>query len=131
VPIPGAAWPQGSLAASLDNKLDEMNRLIAHGLRTQLSQFARERVAVRKAAVLDALRDVLQSGRGTNYVPAAAASAPSDHASVSTAATPAEIIQLTDGGTNDVPAAATSVPASVPTMTTPEDIIRLTDGGVK
>jgi hypothetical protein len=49
------ADPRGNLAAKLDGKLDEMNQLIVDGLRTQLSQFAQNRVAVRKTAVLSIL----------------------------------------------------------------------------
>lgn len=56
------ADPQGDLAAQLDAKLDEINRLIVDGadgvtgLRERLGQFARQRAAVRRQAVLSLLR---------------------------------------------------------------------------
>lgn len=56
------ADPKGNLAADLDKKLDEMNRLIVdgstdvQGLRDRLKQFARERAATRRAAVLSLLQ---------------------------------------------------------------------------
>lgn len=62
------ADPKGSLAADLDKKLDEMNRLIVdgstdvQGLRDRLKQFARERAATRRTAVLSLLQS---AGGGT------------------------------------------------------------------
>ena len=62
------ADPKGSLAADLDKKLDEMNRLIVdgstdvQGLRERLKQFARERAATRRTAVLSLLQS---AGGGT------------------------------------------------------------------
>lgn len=56
------ADPKGNLAADLDKKLDEMNRLIidgstdVQGLRDRLKQFSRERATTRKAAVLSLLQ---------------------------------------------------------------------------
>lgn len=63
------ADPKGSLAAELDKKLDEMNRLIVdgssdiQGLRDRLKQFSQERSATRKTAVLDLLQS---TGGGAN-----------------------------------------------------------------
>jgi hypothetical protein len=60
------ADPRGNLAAELDKKLDEINRLIVdgsadvQGLRDRLKQFARERAAARRIAVLS----LLQTGGG-------------------------------------------------------------------
>lgn len=54
--------PSGKLAADLDKKLDEMNRLIVDGsadvpgLRTRLQQVSRERAATRRTAVLSILQ---------------------------------------------------------------------------
>lgn len=59
------ADPKGNLARDLDNKLDEMHRLIADGstdvkgLRSLLEDFARERARVRRQAVLSLLRPPL------------------------------------------------------------------------
>lgn len=56
------ADPKGNLAAELDKKLDEMNRLIVdgstdvQGLRDRLKQFARQRAVIRRAAVLSLLQ---------------------------------------------------------------------------
>lgn len=56
------ADPRGSLAADLDSKLDEMNRLIVdgstdvQGLRDRLKQFSRERAATRRTVVLSLLQ---------------------------------------------------------------------------
>jgi hypothetical protein len=56
------ADPIGNLAADLDKKLDEMNRLIVdgstdvQGLRDRLKQFARERAATRRTTVLSLLQ---------------------------------------------------------------------------
>ena len=62
------ADPRGNLAADLDKKLDEMNRLIVDGstdvkgLRARLQQFSRERAATRRTAVLSLLQP---NGGGT------------------------------------------------------------------
>ncbi|MBM4231131.1 MAG: hypothetical protein FJ184_10340 [Gammaproteobacteria bacterium] len=62
------ADPRGNLAADLDRKLDEMNRLIVdgstdvQGLRARLQQFSRERAATRRTAVLSLLQP---TGGGT------------------------------------------------------------------
>lgn len=56
------ADPRGNLAAELDKKLDEMNRLIVdgssevQGLSARLKQFAGERAVTRKTAVLSLLQ---------------------------------------------------------------------------
>jgi hypothetical protein len=56
------ADPRGNLAVELDKKLDEMNRLIVDGsadvkgLRARLKEFAQERSAMRKTAVLSLLQ---------------------------------------------------------------------------
>jgi hypothetical protein len=60
------ADPKGNLARDLDNKLDEMNRLIVDGstdvkgVRARLQEFARERAGLRRQAVLGLLQ--IQSG---------------------------------------------------------------------
>jgi hypothetical protein len=53
------ADPRGNLARNLDNKLDEINRLIVNGqngLRSRLQEYARERACFRHEAVLTILR---------------------------------------------------------------------------
>lgn len=56
------ADPRGNLARELDNKLDEINRLIVNGsndvkgLRSRLEEFARERAGLRRQAILALLR---------------------------------------------------------------------------
>lgn len=56
------ADPKGNLARDLDKKLDEINRLIVDGsedvkgLRTRLQEFARERAALRRHAVVALLQ---------------------------------------------------------------------------
>jgi uncharacterized membrane-anchored protein YhcB (DUF1043 family) len=50
------ANPKGNLAADLDKKLDEMNQLIVEELRNRLKQYAKDRAAQRRAAVLSLLQ---------------------------------------------------------------------------
>jgi hypothetical protein len=56
------ADPKGELATQLNNKLDELHRLILDGssvgagLRDRLQQFARERAVIRSAAILDLMQ---------------------------------------------------------------------------
>ncbi len=63
------ADPKGSLAADLDQKLDEINCLVvdgtpgAPGLRERLRQLSRDRAAARTAAVLGLLRSPTGGGR--------------------------------------------------------------------
>jgi hypothetical protein len=63
------ADPGGNLAADLDKKLDEMNRLIVdgstevQGMRDRLKKFSRERAATRKSAVLSLLQPTIEGAK--------------------------------------------------------------------